>query len=208
MIPLAEYQTLRDANDRPSATVIDTVRLAGTFRGRDLTITFSGRSIGTRPQAGVIEGTQDVTIAGCTGAGILTRTAKGSFAVIPTAETFDLKCSLRLAGSDRVQMHVPASVLAVESNVTDGELIAGDEDDKGGRSYSLVRQVTTSGERLAATATGRYLITLLPDATRFRYAIDVHNPNRSTSTLVLALVSNEHLQEIAARRSPRRCSTS
>lgn len=195
-IPLEQYETLRTASDRPSATVIDTVRLGGTFRGRDLTITFSGRSIGTRPQADVINGTQDVTIAGCTGAGILTRTARGAFAVIPTAETFDIRCKLRLSGSDRLEMHVPANVLAVESNVADGELITGDEDGQGGRAYSLVRQVASSGERLAATATGRYRITLLPDATRFQYAIDVHNPNRSTSTLVVALVSSEHLQQI------------
>ncbi|HYC58774.1 MAG TPA: hypothetical protein VEK79_04335 [Thermoanaerobaculia bacterium] len=42
------------------------------------------------------------------------------------------------------------------------------------------RRVARPGETLAATATGRYLMTLLPNATRFRYAIDVHNPNRAT----------------------------
>jgi len=195
-LPLGEYQVLRDANQRPSATVVDTIRLGGTFRARDLTITFSGRSVGQRPEARVIDGTHDVTISGCSGAGLVIRAAKGAFSVIPNAETFDIKCSLHLSGSDRLEMHSASNVLAVESNVADGELITGDEDDNGGRQYSLVRQVASTGERLAATATGRYQITLLPDATRFRYAIDVHNPNRSTSSLVLDLVSNEHLQQI------------
>jgi len=87
-------------------------------------------------------------------------------------------------------------VLAVSSSVSDGELVAGNEDEAGARDYTLVRHVAGPGETLAATATGRYLITLLPDATRFRYAIDVHNPNRTTSTLELTLRSNEHLQQI------------
>ncbi|HEY4642227.1 MAG TPA: hypothetical protein VII75_12845, partial [Thermoanaerobaculia bacterium] len=58
------------------------------------------------------------------------------------------------------------------------------------------RQVVGTNETLAATATGRYLITLLPDTTSFRYVIQVHNPNRSTSPLPLHLVSGEHLQQI------------
>jgi hypothetical protein len=192
-LSLNEYQALRDANERPSATVIDTIRLTGTFRG--LNITLIGRSVGKHPQTDVIDSTNDVTIAGCDGAGMVLRTAKGAFALIPLADKFEVKCDLRLSGSDRLQMHVRPSVLAVQSSVADGELVAGDEDESGGRSYSLVRQ-TSGGERLAATATGRYRITLLPDATRFSYAIDVHNPNRTTSTLALALVSNEHLQQI------------
>jgi hypothetical protein len=50
--------------------------------------------------------------------------------------------------------------------------------------------------RSCDTATGRYLVTFLPDATRFRYLIDVHNPNRATASLPLRLASGEHVQEI------------
>jgi hypothetical protein len=195
-LALSDYETMRDANQRASATVVDTIRLNGTFRGRDLTISFSGRTVGNRPAAAIIENANDVTIAGCSGAAIITRTAKGAFSLIPIADAFEVKCDLRLSGSDRLAMHVLPSVLDVQAGVSDGELITGDEDAVGGRNFSLVRQVATTGERLAATATGRYRITLLPDATRFDYAIDVRNPNRSTSTLPLALQSAEHLQEI------------
>lgn len=194
-INLSEYETMRTANETPSATVIDSILLAGSFR--DLTITFSGRTTGKRPQVSALEQTSDVTIYNCKGDGLVSRTTKGTFALIPLAPAFNVTCDLRISGSDRVQMHASQSVLAVRAAVTDGELVGGDEDANGARDYTLVRHVLAgTGETLAATATGRYLITLLPDATRFRYAIDVHNPNRTTSTLELKLQSNEHLQQI------------
>jgi hypothetical protein len=195
-IPLDTYDTLRRNSDVPSRTVIDTILLGGGFRERDLSITFTGRTLGTRPPAPALQQANDVTISGCSGNAIVARTGKGAFDLIPLAESFEVKCELRISGSDRLRMHVTPSVLAVRSNVADAELLAGDEDDSGARDYTLVRHVAGPGETLAATATGRYLITLLPDATRFRYAIDVHNPNRTTASLDLVLQSNEHLQQI------------
>lgn len=195
-IPLDTYDTLRRNSDVPSRTVIDTILIGGGFRERNLTITFTGRTLGTRPPAPALQQAHDITISGCSGNAIVARTGKGAFDLIPLAESFEVKCELRISGSDRLRMHVTPSVLAVRSNVADAELVAGDEDDSGARDYTLVRHVAGPGETLAATATGRYLITLLPDATRFRYAIDVHNPNRTTASLELVLQSNEHLQQI------------
>ena len=195
-ISLDAYETLRRNSDAPSRTVIDTILLGGGFRERNLSITFSGRTLGTRPAAPALQQTNDVTISGCSGNAIVSRTGKGEFDLIPLAESFEVTCDLHISGSDRLRMHVTPSVLAVRSSVADAELVAGDEDDTGARDYTLVRHVAGPGETLAATATGRYLITLLPDATRFRYAIDVHNPNRTTASLELVLQSNEHLQQI------------
>jgi len=194
-IPLETYDTLRRNSDVPSRTVIDTILLGGGFRDRNLSIAFSGRTLGTRPVATALQQT-DVTISGCSGNAIISRVGRGAFDLIPLADTFVVTCELYISGSDRLQMHVTPSVLSVRSSVEDGELVAGEEDDSGARDYTLVRHVSGPGETLAATATGRYLITLLPDATRFRYAIDVHNPNRTTSSLELKLQSNEHLQQI------------
>lgn len=195
-IPLERYETLRRTSDSPSATVVDTILLGGGFRERNLTITFTGRSTGSRPLVQVMNQTNDVTISGCKGEAMLSRSGKGTFDLVPLADAFEVRCDLSISGSDRLRMHVAQSVLAVRSGVADAELLAGDEDDTGARDYTLVRHVAGPGEILAATATGRYLVTLLPDATRFRYAIDVHNPNRTTSSLELALQSNEHLQQI------------
>ena len=43
-LPLADYDALR--REAPSVTVVDTVRLAGSFRGRDLVMTLAGRASG------------------------------------------------------------------------------------------------------------------------------------------------------------------
>lgn len=195
-IPLSVYDEMRKSGEAVSATVIDTMTVAGTFHDRNLTLTFAGRSVGARTAVSVIEEATDVTLYGCTGDALLLRGGKGVFQVVALAPSFTLKCEARLSGSDRLQMSVQPSVLAVRSAVTDGELIAGDEDDKGARAFTLVRQVVGANETLETTATGRYLVTLLPDTSRFRYAIQVHNPNRGTSPLPLKLVSNEHLQQI------------
>lgn len=195
-IPLDRYDELRRTAEVPSRTVIDTILLGGNFRERNLTITYTGRTLGTRPAAPAMQQANDVTISGCSGNAIVARTGKGAFDLIPLAESFEVRCDLRVSGSDRLSMHVTPAVLAVRSAVADAELVAGDEDESGARDYTLVRHVTGPGQTLAATATGRYLITLLPDATRFRYAIDVHNPNRTTASLELVLQSNEHLQQI------------
>jgi len=195
-IPLERYETLRRTSDSPSATVVDTILLGGGFREKNLSITFTGRATGARPLVQVMNQTNDVTISGCKGDAMLSRSGKGTFDLVPLADAFEVRCDLSISGSDRLRMHVAQSVLAVRSSVADAELLAGDEDETGARDYTLVRHVAGPGEILAATATGRYLITLLPDATRFRYAIDVHNPNRTTSSLELALQSNEHLQQI------------
>src|SRR6185369_8801980 len=185
-IPLDQYEELQKTKENASATVIDTMTLGGTFKDRSLTVTFSGRSVGTRTPTPVIIDASDLTLSGCTGDAMLERaTGKGAYQLIALAPSFTLKCDARLTGSDRMPLNVQPAVLALRANVADGELVAGEERDDGSRSYTLVRQVAGTNETLATTATGRYLITLLPDATRFQYVIQVHNPNRSTSPLPL-----------------------
>ncbi|MEA2336980.1 MAG: hypothetical protein QOE82_987 [Thermoanaerobaculia bacterium] len=195
-LPLTRYEELQKSTENASATVIDTLSLAGTFRDHNLTITFIGRSVGARAATTVISGAPDLTLSGCSGDALLVRSSKGVYDVIALAQSFTLRCDARPSGSDRIRMDVAQSVLAVRSNVADGELVSADDSSDDTRGYSLVRQVAGGSETLAATATGRYLITLLPDTTRFRYVIQIHNPNRNTSPLLIRLVSGEHLQQI------------
>jgi len=195
-IPLTRYEELQKSTENAAATVIDTLSLAGTFRDHNLTITLNGRSVGTRAATTVISGAPDLTLSGCSGAALLLRSSKGVYDLIALASSFTLRCDARPSGSDRIRMDVAQSVLAVRSAVADGELVPGEDGADDVRGYSLVRQVSGGNETLAATATGRYLITLLPDTTRFRYVIQIHNPNRNTSPLLIHLVSGEHLQQI------------
>ncbi|MBV8546913.1 MAG: hypothetical protein JO093_24130 [Acidobacteria bacterium] len=195
-LPLTRYEELQKSAENASATVIDTLSMAGTFRDHNLTLTFAGRSVGTRATTTVISGAPDLTLSGCSGDALIVRSSKGVYDLIALAPSFTLRCDARPSGSDRIRMDVAQSVLAVRSSVADGELVPGEDGADDVRGYSLVRQVGGGSETLAATATGRYLITLLPDTTRFRYVIQIHNPNRNTSSLLIHLVSGEHLQQI------------
>src|SRR5260221_268219 len=118
-IPLTVYDEMRKAGENASATVIDTMTVGGTFHDRTLTVTFAGRSVGARTAVEVMHDATNVTLSGCTGDALITRAGKGAFELVALAPSFTLKCDVRLSGSDRLQMNVQPSVLAVRSAVTD-----------------------------------------------------------------------------------------
>jgi hypothetical protein len=196
-LPLAEYDRLR-APDRPeSITVVDTLRLAGTFKDRSLSVTFIGKSVGKRIATPVLNMSSGLSIWGCSGSAVISRGEK-EFRITPLADSFTATCRIAAAGSDRLELLGTSDVLAIESTVADGELVGATKSADGSSVYSLVRQSAGGSENLAPTATGHYLITLLPDETRFRYAIEVHNPNRSRRPFEVRLRSGEHLQQVDA----------
>jgi hypothetical protein len=88
-------------------------------------------------------------------------------------------------------------VLWVESAVSDGEFVLG-AGEGGGRGFSVVRRNAVAAEGLKPTATARYRLSLRPDETRFRYEIQVHNPNRSRQAFDVTLASGEHVQQVDA----------
>jgi len=194
ILALPEYERLRGAEPE-SFTVIDSARLAGTFRDRNLTVTFAGRSVGRRVASAVLSTSSGISVWGCDGQAVIRR-GDEAFLLTPLADSFRTTCRMAATGSDRLELVATRDVLAIESAVADGELVPGAKDANGTSRYSLVRQSGAAGEAVAPTATGRYLITLLPDESRFRYAIDVHNPNRHRQTLEVRLRSGEHLQQV------------
>jgi hypothetical protein len=196
ILALPEYERLRTPEPE-SFTVVDSARLGGTFRDHNLTITFTGRSVGRRATTAVLSAAGGISIWGCNGQAVITR-GEDSFRITPLAESFTTTCRIAAAGSDRLELAATRDVLAIESSVGDGELVAAARAADGTSYHSLVRQSGGSGETVVPTATGHYLITLLPDETRFRYAIDVHNPNRHRHMLVVRFRSGEHLQQVDA----------
>lgn len=196
ILALPEYERMR-APDPESFTVVDSARLAGTFRDRNLTVTFTGRSVGRRVTTAVMSAAGGISVWGCSGQAVITR-GDDSFRLTPLADSFTTTCRIAASGSDRLELAATRDVLALESSVGDGELVAASRAEDGTSRYSLVRQSGGSGETVAPTATGHYLITLLPDESRFRYAIDVHNPNRHRHTLEVRFRSGEHLQQVDA----------
>jgi hypothetical protein len=196
-LPLEDYDKLR-ALDRPeSITVVDTLTLSGSFKERNLTVTFTGKSVGRRVATAVLQTSSGLVLWGCSGSAVISRGDDG-FRITPLADSFTATCKIAAPGSDRLELTGTRDVLAIASSVSDGELVAGDRGDDGTHSYSLVRQAAGGAENIPPTATGHYLITLLPDETRFRYAIEVHNPNRSRRPFEVRLQSGEHLQQVDA----------
>jgi hypothetical protein len=195
VLPLAEYERLQS---KPSVTVIDTLRVSGSFQGHDLTMQLSGRASGLLPRVEVLSGPSGVRIYACEGDAILSRTSSGSFELVPQAAKFSLRCRVATAGSDRLQLESAPSVLWVESQVQDGELINLEEarDNSGRRTFAIVRVTPGASDVVKPTATARYHITLQPEGTLFTYQFEVRNPNRSHQPFVVRLGSGEHVQTV------------
>lgn len=197
-LDLADFDRLRKGDERPSLTVIDLMRLQGSFRAKDLAIQFSGRATGKLPTAVLLTGSQGVRLYACEGDAIVSRSDGGRFDVSPLASRFSARCRVATSGSDRVQMTASTAVLWVESAVTDGEFVATDES-SGERSFSVVRQTGTATETVKPSATARYRLSLHPEETRFRYQLDVRNPNRAHQPFDVTLASGETVQQVDAR---------
>src|SRR5207244_25823 len=90
-LPLAEYERLR-APERPkSITVVDTLRLSGTFKDHSLTVTFIGKSVGNRIATPVLGTASGLSVWGCTGNAIISR-GDNAFQLTPLADSFNATC--------------------------------------------------------------------------------------------------------------------
>ncbi|HKO54823.1 MAG TPA: hypothetical protein VJ276_03030 [Thermoanaerobaculia bacterium] len=197
-LPLATYEQLRRPEQAENITVVDTIRLTGSFKERSLSATFVGKSVGKHAATAVLQAAAGgLSIWGCSGSALVSR-GDNAFNITPLGETFSVTCRIGTAGTDRLELMATRDVLAIESAILDGDLASAERNPDGTSRWTFVRQSGGTGENLAATATGHYLITLLPDETRFRYAIDVHNPNRSRRPFEVRLRSGEHLQQVDA----------
>ena len=193
-IPLDDYEQLRKQSERPALTVVDLLRVEGSFAKRDLAITFTGRASGSWPTAEVLAA-DGLRLHSCEGEALLSRAGSGAFAVTPLAQKFTLRCKVALDGSDRLAAQATGAVLEVASSVSDGELVA-----SGGgpaRDFSVVRRIAGAEQQdLPPTVTGRYLVTLLPDEARFVYRLEVHNPARGHRRFEVALRDAQHVEGV------------
>ncbi len=195
-IPLEDYERLRKQSERPALTVVDLLRVEGSFGKRDLAMTFTGRASGSWPTAEVLEA-DGIRLHSCEGEALLTRDS-GAFAVTPLAQRFKLRCKVALDGSDRLAAEATGAVLEVVSSVSDGELVA--SGGRPARQFSVVRRIAGAERQdLPPTVTGRYLVTLLPDEARFTYRLEVHNPARGHRRFEVALREAEHVESVDAQ---------
>ena len=197
-LPLAEYEQLRRLREAPGRTVVDTLKVTGGFAARTLALSLSGRSSGTLPAATVLESVEGVALAGCDGNALVSRGENGGYDLTPLGPRFEVRCRLVPSSADRLSFVAGRAVLLPEGEVSDGEFLAGPDPGDGTRPFTVVRRIAVSGEALAPTATGRYRVTLLPEEARFRFTIDVHNPNRGRAPFDVVLSSGERVQEVVA----------
>lgn len=197
-LPLSEYEQLRKLREAPSLTVVDTMRVTGSFASRTLSLSLAGRSSGTLPAATVLESVEGAALAGCDGSALVSRGEGTTFTLTPLAPRFEARCRLVPTSGDRLSFVAGKSVLFPEGDVADGEFLPGTDPGNGTRPFTVVRRIASTGGALPPTATGRYRITLLPDETRFRWTIEVRNPNRGRASFDLVLASGERVQEVVA----------
>lgn len=193
-LPLEEYEKLRRLRERPSVTVVELLRLEGSFARRDLAVSFSGRAAGTLPTADVLSG-EGFRLYACEGDALVTRGDTGAFALTPLAPRFRARCRVALDGSDRLAAQATAAVLEVASGVADGELVASGAG-PAGRDFSVVRRLAERPELLPPSVAGCYRVTLLPEETRFAYRLEIRNPNRTHRRFELGLREAEHVEAV------------
>lgn len=195
-LPLEEYEKLRRLEERPSLTVVDLLRVEGSFARRDLAVALSGRAAGTLPSADVLSG-DGYRLHSCQGDALVSRGESGAFALTPLAPRFQVRCKVALDGSDRLLAQATHAVLEVVAEVADGELVASDVG-AGGRSFTIVRRIAGGREDLPPSVAGRYRVTLLPDEARFLYRLEVRNPSRGHRRFEVALRDVEHVESVDA----------
>lgn len=199
-LPLPEYDRLHRLDEGESVTVVDTAHLGGSFQRRDLWISFEGRTAGKAPAVPILNAPAGVRLFGCDGDGIISRGDGGTFTLLPQRPRFSVRCRLATASSDRLQLEATPAVLWIDAHIDDGEFV-GTDDPSGKRPFSVVRVTGAPAETLRPTATARYRLTLHPEETRFRYQLDVRNPNRSHQPFTLELQSGEVVQQVDAPAS-------
>lgn len=197
-LPLSEYEQLRKLRETSSLTVVDTLKVGGSFASRTLSLVLAGRSSGTLPPAVVLESVEGAALAGCDGTALISRGDGAAYTLTPLGPRFEVRCRLVSSSGDRLSFVAGKAVLFPEGDVADGEFLPGADPSDGTRPFTVVRRIATAGEALTPTATGRYRITLLPDETRFRWTIEVRNPNRGRAPFELVLASGERVQEVVA----------
>ena len=80
-LSLTEYDRLRQAQERNSVTVVDTLRLSGSFKANDLRVALVGRASGKLPVEEVLTGVSGAVLFGCEGDGLISRSSNERWSV-------------------------------------------------------------------------------------------------------------------------------
>ena len=193
VLPLERYDTLARvrAQDVRSFTIIESAHLEGSLE-QGLTLTLAGRARGAMPAVKVL-GDEARLLSCISRDSVLGRAATGELELTPLAAKFEVKCAV-----GRSEAGVALSLMnvsAVDATVRDGVVDLGTPAAAVQR-VSVTRRLapTQTHQPVPTTAVGHYRVTVLPDETRFRWQIQVHNPNREHADFVVPIRPNEHVE--------------
>jgi hypothetical protein len=195
-LPLDKYLELIKKPENPSQTMIYSAQLSGDYK-KSLNLKISGAAMGKRVVSdGFLAIDQRYALEDCKGTALL-QVKDGQIALFPKADRFDVECRVRVEKWDDLQI-IFSNVLSVSASV------------KGVNSRTVALgslQTRISFEPPLSeiqpvigdiSVVARYRITILPEAQRFQYHLDLTNPNRATKAFEFALVNGESIQRVAA----------
>ena len=203
-VPLEKYEELTRRKEPRSLTVVEAARVSGSF-AKGLVLTLTGRSMGDLPAVPVLDAA--VVLDRCVSdQALLSRTAD-QVHLTPLGARFTVRCGL--APSEQHSLVLPVlGVVDVGGTVADGEVSTSVKDSQTvlrlSRREAAPAVAPVEETPLPPTVVGHYRVTVLPDDARFRWVLDVHNPNRKPVSFPLPVRANETLEklETTARYEP------
>jgi hypothetical protein len=198
-LPLSTYDRMKAEANRTvaeSTATVDRLRFGGSFEKNDLFVVLTGRASGPSPSVSVMNGGPSLRLYDCSGDGLVTREGE-VFWVTPSKAAFTVRCSVSGQKDESLEITTTPSAPWAESDVSDAEFAAADVDG-GGLHLAFSRTGLSPVETVPPTATGRYAITLQPNATHFTYRLQVHSANRGHAPFHLDLKGNERVTRVAS----------
>jgi hypothetical protein len=198
-LPLDKYLELIKKPEDPSQTMIYSAQLSGDYK-KSLNLKISGAAMGKRVVSdGFLAIDQRYALEDCKGTALL-QVKDGQIALFPKADRFDVECRVRVEKWDDLQitfsnvLSVSASVKGVNSRT----VALGSLQTRISFEPPLSEIQPVIGD---ISVVARYRITVLPEAQRFQYHLDLTNPNRATKAFEFALVNGESIiQETWCRK--------
>jgi hypothetical protein len=192
-VPIGEYLDLRKKNEVPSVTTVEEIYLSGVY-GKELALQFSGTASGQPQAKPVFDYTDAFSLHDCAGDAMFDL-AEGSVSILPLGKRFKLSCKVSVKNWAELEMNLK-NALFFRANVAGAEVIT-DSTEPGSRKVILShgRRATAQADA-DITATGRYLVTAMPDDTRFSYVITATNPNRGIKPFDIHWPNGERVQKI------------
>lgn len=189
-IPVQEYMTLIRNSEKPRFVSILGASLSGRY-GEKLRVEVSGQASSLNEQREFLRfDAQNVNFETCSGDAQVSF-SEGVASLLPTASKFSLACQISIKNWSQVQLTF-VQAMGAKADVSGAETLILSEGN-GDRSINISKALggERPAENLPVSAVGRFRISVLPEASRFEYNVQIENPSRNTRRFDINLVNGE-----------------